>query len=104
MPRLALVALLLAAAAQAQTIVWDKYDPMAVRTNRTADVVLEAQTSGTVSEMRLDYANGGSLSVTQPRPRHRVASLPAANGRARYAAHDVNHHLFRFPPPLAVGA
>ena len=41
MPRLALLALLLAAAAQAQTIVWDKYDPMAVRTNRTADVVLE---------------------------------------------------------------
>src|SRR5258707_9087269 len=54
MPRvLALLALLLATAAQAQTIVWDKFDPMAVRTNRAADVVIETQTSGTVSGMRL---------------------------------------------------
>ena len=36
----AILALLLAAAAHAQTIVWEKYDPMTVRTNRTADAVV----------------------------------------------------------------
>src|SRR5262249_15125099 len=42
------LALLAAAAAQAQTVVWNKWDPMAVRTDRTADVALELQTSGPV--------------------------------------------------------
>jgi hypothetical protein len=101
MPRLALLALLLAAAAQAQTIVWDKYDPMAVRANRTADVVLEAQTSGTVSAMRLDYANGGSLALTQSGPGHWVASVPAARVLDGYAADDVNHNFVGFLRLLA---
>jgi hypothetical protein len=55
----AVLAQLIAIAAGAQVIVWNKYDPMAVRADRTADVALEAQTSGTLSGMRLDYANGG---------------------------------------------
>src|SRR5260221_601352 len=105
MPRLALVALLvallLAAAAQAQTIVWDKYDPMAVRTNRTADVVLEAQTSGTVSGIRLDYSNGGSLTLTRSGPGHWVASVPAAKVLDGYAADDVNHNFVGFLRLLA---
>ncbi|HEX7676525.1 MAG TPA: hypothetical protein VF713_00260 [Thermoanaerobaculia bacterium] len=100
-PLLALLALLLAAAAQAQTIVWDKFDPMAVRTNRTADVVLEAQTSGTVSGMRLDYANGGSLALTQSGPGHWVASVPAAKVLDGYAADDVNHNFVGFLRLLA---
>src|SRR5258708_4752163 len=102
MPRvLALLALLLATAAQAQTIVWDKFDPMAVRTNRTADVVIEAQTSGTVSGMRLDYANGGSLTLTQSGPGHWVASVPAAKVLDGYAADDVNHNFVGFIRLLA---
>ena len=42
MPRaFVLLALLLSVSANAQTIVWDKYDPMAVRTDRTSNVALE---------------------------------------------------------------
>ena len=68
-----LLTLLLAAAAQAQTIVWDKFDPMAVGTNRTAVVVLEAQTSGTVAGMRL----GRRLSIRAKRP-----EIPQARRRS----------------------
>ncbi len=77
-PIIAVVALLLAITANAQTIVWDKYDPMAVRTNRTADVAIEVLTSGTISGLRLDYANGGSLNLTQSSPGRWVASVPAS--------------------------
>ena len=101
MKRLLLALALLAPAANAQTIVWNKYDPMAVRTNRTADVALEAQTSGTVSGMRLDYANGGSLALTQNSPGHWVASVPAAKVLDGYAADDVNHNFVGFIRLLA---
>ena len=97
----AVLALLLAVAAHAQVIVWNKYDPMAVRANRTADVALEAQTSGTVSGMRLDYANGGSLALTQSAPGHWVASVPAAKVLDGYAADDVNHNFVGFIRLLA---
>jgi hypothetical protein len=97
----ALLALFLALAANAQTIVWNKFDPMAVRTNRTADVALEAQTSGTVSGLRLDYANGGSLALTQNSPGHWVASVPAAKALDGYAADDVNHNFVGFIRLLA---
>jgi hypothetical protein len=96
-----LLALLLAVAAGAQTIVWNKYDPMAVRADRTANVVLEAQTSGTVSGMRLDYANGGSLAFTQSAPGHWMASVPAAKVLDGYAADDVNHNFVGFIRLLA---
>ena len=68
MKRAFLVSALLAAAAQAQTVTWDKWDPMAVRTNRTVDVMLTLQTAGTVNGVRLDYANGGSIALTQSTP------------------------------------
>jgi hypothetical protein len=101
-PRVAaLLALFLAVAANAQTIVWNKFDPMAVRTNRSTDVALEAQTSGTVSGMRLDYANGGSLALTQNSPGHWVASVPAAKVLDGYAADDVNHNFVGFMRLLA---
>jgi len=96
-----LLALFLAVAADAQTIVWNKYDPMAVRTNRTADVALEAQTTGTLFGMRLDYANGGSLTLTQNSPGHWVASVPAAKVLDGYAADDVNHNFVGFIRLLA---
>jgi hypothetical protein len=99
--RAALFALFVAVAANAQTIVWNKFDPMAVRTNRTADVALEAQTSGAVSGMRLDYANGGSLPLTQNSPGHWVASVPAAKALDGYAADDVNHNFVGFIRLLA---
>jgi hypothetical protein len=101
-PRLAaLLALFLATAADAQTIVWNKYDPLAVRTNRTVDVTLEEQTTGTVSGMRLDYANGGSLAFSQNSPGHWVASVPAAKVLDGYAADDVNHNFVGFIRLLA---
>ena len=61
MKRAFLVSALLAAAAQAQTVTWDKWDPMAVRTNRTVDVMLTLQTAGTVNGVRLDYADAGTM-------------------------------------------
>jgi hypothetical protein len=97
----ALLALLLAVSASAQTIVWNKYDPMAVRADRTANVTLEAQSSGTVSGMRLDYVNGGSLTLTQSVPGHWVASVPAAKVLDGYAADDVNHNFVGFIRLLA---
>jgi len=99
--RLALFALLFAVSASAQTIVWNKYDPMAVRTDRTAAVTLEVQTTGTLSAMRLDYANGGSLTMTQSTPGHWVASVPAAKALDGYAADDVNHNFVGFIRLLA---
>lgn len=101
MSRLVFLALLVAAAAQAQTIVWNKYDPMAVRTNRTADVALEVQTSGAVSGMRLDFASGGSLVLTQSGPGRWVASVPAAKVLDGYAGDDVNHNFVGFLRLLA---
>jgi hypothetical protein len=98
---LALLALLFAVSAHAQTIVWDKYDPMAVRIGRTADVALEAQSSGAVSGIRLDYANGGSLTLTQSAPGHWVASVPASKVLDGYAADDVNHNFVGFLRLLA---
>src|SRR5437773_5543331 len=67
---------LFAVTAHAQTWVWDKWDPMAVRSNRTADVVLELQTAGTVSAVRLDYANGGSITQMQTVPGRWPAAPP----------------------------
>ena len=90
------LALLLAAAAQAQTVVWNKWDPMAVRTNRTADVVLTLQTSGTVNGVRLDYASGGSITLNQSAPGVWTASVPAAKVLDGYASDDVNHNVVGF--------
>ena len=95
------LALLLAFAARAQTIVWEKYDPMAVRTDRTADVAIEALTNGTLSGMRLDYANGGSLNFTQSVPGRWVGSVPASKVLDGYAADDVNHNFVGFIRLLA---
>src|SRR5688500_5371145 len=83
----------LSASAHAQTVVWNKWDPMAVRADRTVDVVLELQTSGAVSAVRLDYANGGSIALTQSVPGRWTASVPAAKVLDDYKTDDVNHNL-----------
>jgi hypothetical protein len=93
---LALSLALVALAAQAQTVVWDKWDPMAVRTDRKADVALELQTSGTLSGVRLDYANGGSVTLTQSAPSRWIASVPAAKVLDAYQSDDVNHNVVGF--------
>jgi len=97
----AVIALLLAITAHAQTIVWDKYDPMAVRTGRTTDVAIEVLTSGAVSGLRLDYANGGSLNLAQSTPGHWAASVPAAKVLDGYTADNVNHNFVGFIRLLA---
>jgi len=96
-----LLALLFAVAADAQTIVWEKFDPMAVRTDRTAAVALEVKTSGAISGIRLDYANGGSLTLTQSVPSDWVASVPAAKILDGYQSDDVNHNFVGFLRLLA---
>jgi len=102
MPRyVPLLTLLFAVAANAQTVVWEKFDPMAVRADRAAAVAFEAKTSGTVSGMRLDYANGGSLTLTQSAPGDWVASVPAAKILDGYQADDVNHNFVGFLRLLA---
>lgn len=89
-------ALLLGLSAHAQTILWDKFDPMAVRTGRTNDVSLELQTSGVISAIRLDYANGGSLALTQSTSGRWIASIPAAKVLDGYIAADANHNFVGF--------
>ena len=105
MPRtlLSLLAALLAAAAQAQTADWVKWDPMAVRTDRTVNVTLELQTSGGVSAVRLDYAAGGSIALTQVTPGHWTASVPAAKVLEGYQSDDVNHNVVGFVRLLGSG-
>ena len=96
MKRALLVLAFLALPAHAQTVVWDKWDPMAVRTSRTEEVVLELQTAGAVSGVRLDYANGGSIALTQTTPGRWSAPVPAAKVLDGYASVDVNHNLVGF--------
>src|SRR5437763_137505 len=96
MKRAFLVSALLAAAAQAQTVTWDKWDPMAVRTNRTVDVMLTLQTAGTVNGVRLDYANGGSIALTQSTPGVWTASVPAAKVLDGYSASNASHNVVGF--------
>ena len=91
-----LILLALAAAAQAQTVDWNRWDPMAIRSDRTANVTLELQTSGAVSAVRLDYASGGSISLTQTSPARWSASVPAAKVLDGYQSDDVNHNVVGF--------
>ena len=96
MKRAFLALALLALPAQAQTVVWNKWDPMAVRTNRSGDVVLQLQTAGTINGVRLDYANGGSITLAQTSPNIWSANVPAAKVLDGYAADDVNHNVVGF--------
>ncbi len=84
---------LMALTARAQTVASNKWDPMTVRTTRTMDVRLEVTTSGSVSGVRLDYANGGFIQLTQETVERWVAWIPAAKVLDGYKADDVNHNF-----------
>jgi len=95
--------LFLASAAQAQTITWIKYDPSAIRADRTAPATLELLVNGTVTGVRLDYAGGGSLNLAPTAPGRWSASVPAAQLLAGYDASDVNHNFVGFVRLLGAG-
>src|ERR1051326_6922871 len=79
--------------ATAQTITWIKYDPSAIRSDRTAPATLELLVNGTVTGVRLDYGGGGSLNLAPTGPGRWGASVPAAQLLAGYDASDVNHNF-----------
>jgi len=97
MKRLILALSLLASMAHAQSITWIKFDPAAIRTDRTAPATLDLLLAGTgVTGVRLDYAGGGSLNLTQTSANRWSASVPAAQLLAGYDATDVNHNFVGF--------
>jgi hypothetical protein len=100
-----LIAALLVSAGNAfgQAIVWEKLDPMAIRTTRTEPVAFEMQTSGSVSNVRLDYAAGGSLTLTPAGGGRFTGSIPAGKALEGYASDDVNHNFIGFARLLGSG-
>jgi hypothetical protein len=96
--RSALVAVLLLAAGAAcgQTIVWEKFEPMAIRATRTEPATLDVLTAGVVSALRLDYANGGSVPLSAGGGGRWSATIPAAKLLDGYADDDVNHNFVGF--------
>ncbi|HEY8180894.1 MAG TPA: hypothetical protein VII32_01550 [Thermoanaerobaculia bacterium] len=93
--RLLLVAAI-AISADAQTVVWTKFDPGAIRVGRTEPAVLEVQLNSTVSSVALDYAGGGRLNLTSSGPNRWTASVDAAHLLSGYASDDVNHNFVGF--------
>jgi len=82
--------------ADAQTVVWTKFDPGAIRVGRTDPAVLEVQLNSTVSGVALDYAGGGRLNLTASGPNRWTASVDAAHLLSGYALDDVNHNFVGF--------
>jgi hypothetical protein len=96
--------LLIAPLAHAQTITWIKYDPSAIRSDRTAPATIELFITGTVTGVRLDYAvGGGSLTLAPTAPNRWGGSVPAAQLLAGYDASDVNHNFVGFVRLLGTG-
>jgi hypothetical protein len=96
MMRALLALLLLSAPAQAQTIAWIKWDPAAIRSNRTAPATVEMMTTGAVPAVRLDYAAGGSLTLASAGANRWTGTVPAAQLLFDYASDDVNHNFVGF--------
>lgn len=103
MKRLLLALAFVAPIAHAQSIAWIKYDPSAIRADRTAPATLELSITGTVTGVRLDYAGGGSLALAPSAPSRWSASVPAAQLLAGYDASDVNHNFVGFVRLLGTG-
>jgi len=103
MKRLSLILAFIASAARAQSITWIKFDPAAIRTDRTAPATLELLLSGTAAGVRLDYAGGGSVALTQTSPNRWSANVPAAQLLAGYDAGAVNHNFVGFVRILGAG-
>src|SRR5690349_18161650 len=102
MKRLVLALALFASAAHAQSIAWIKYDPSAIRSDRTAPATIELVTTG-ASGVRLDYAGGGSLTLTAAGANRWTGSVPAAKLLAGYDENDVNHNFVGFVRLLGSG-
>ncbi len=92
----AIIGCLVATAAFSQTIVWEKWDPMAVRTTRTDPAAVQIQTSGSVSAVRLDFANGGSLMLAPSGAGLWSGSVAASKLLDGYTASNVNHNFVGF--------
>ncbi len=103
MKRLLLILAFTASAARAQSITWIKFDPAAVRTGRTAPATLELLLTSTATAVRLDYAGGGSIALTQTSANRWSASVPAAQLLAGYSDSAVNHNLVGFVRILGAG-
>lgn len=104
MKRLILALCLVAPLAQAQSIAWIEFDPSAIRSDRTAPATLSLLVTGSgATAVRLDYAGGGSLSLTQTSPGRWSASVPASQLLAGYDATDVNHNFVGFLRLLGSG-
>src|SRR5689334_616670 len=98
MKRLVFVLCLFASIAHAQSITWIKFDPAAIRTGSTTPATLELLLGGGsgVTGVRLDYAGGGSLALTQTSPGRWSASVPASQLLAGYDASAVSHNFVGF--------
>jgi hypothetical protein len=90
------------AAANAQ-IQWVLWDPMAVRADRTEPARLEIQLDtggsgpgGSATAVRLDFAGGGSLTLTPLGSGRFSAMVAAAQLLYDYKADDVNHNFVGF--------
>lgn len=89
--------------AGAQSISWIKFDPIAVRIDRTAPVTLDLVTTGTVTGVRLDYALGGSITLTSLGAGRWTASIPAATVLGGYAPQFANHNFVGYLRLLGTG-
>src|SRR5213592_5295725 len=88
--------------AQLDFVLWD---PMTVRVNRTDPVKLEVQLASgtTASAIRMDYAGGGSLTLTPLGGGRFTASIPAAQLFSDYKVDDVNRNFVGFLRLLDAG-
>jgi len=90
------VVALIAVAGHGQTVVWNKFDPGAIRAGRTDPVAIEVQTSGAVSAVALDAAAGGRVTLTAAGANHWTGTVTAAQALFDYRADDVNHNFVGF--------
>ena len=107
MKRRALLIAAIAVAARAQTVVWTKFDPGAVRVGRTDPAIIDVQTSGALNGVALDYAGGGRLNLTASGPNRWTASVDGqeapiarADGLFRAVWLEAGPHraVFRYRP------
>ena len=93
----------IAVAAHAQSVVWTKFDPAAIRVGRADPALLEVQTSGAVSSVALDFAGGDRATLTSSRPNRWTAMIDASRLLFDYKADDVNHNFVGFLRLLGSG-
>lgn len=100
---LCVIHLALVAPAFAQTIVTFSRTPVAIRVGSTQPISIVAQTSGTLTGLRLDLAAGGSVNLTSTGANRWEGSVTAAQALFDYQADDANHNLIGFLRLLGTG-